>query len=87
MSVTIVRPGRDNEGNYWLDCGCSLTFSGYTCSLTRCPVHKAAPELLEACEDVLADFDDIQVTQASMNKMRRAVKKARELQAEIAKGK
>jgi len=65
--------------------GCDIGLPDYRAENDR--LKEINKELREACEDVLADFDEIRVTQASMNKMRRAVKKAAELQAAIARGK
>ena len=44
------KPGRDERGNYWLDCGCMVN-GVYQ---QRCALHAATPVLLAACEAVLA---------------------------------
>lgn len=39
-------PGPDARGNYWFECGCMVN----RIMSKRCPLHAAAPALLEACE-------------------------------------
>jgi len=37
------RPGPDERGNYWLDCGCMVN----RIMQRRCPLHHTAPDLLK----------------------------------------
>jgi hypothetical protein len=77
MPVTTKgKPGRDEHGNYWFDCGCMIN----AVMSKRCPLHEAASErealltvVVEALEGLLREKDALNIWD---DRSRLAVKRA-----------
>ena len=75
---------QDDEDRAILDCGCLLArcYSDDSVSITFCPLHKAAEELLTACKETLDDADPqgceecAVVSSIQLKKIRRVIAQA-----------
>jgi len=68
---------QDSEGRAKADCGCTLedSYEGYP-AFWQCPLHKAAPELLEACKWAYKKIQSLEMELAGIATVHAPLEKA-----------
>jgi len=78
------------SGEYKSDCGCKIHVIKWSTktkmvSVKHCPMHKAAPDLLEACKQSLVEINDACNKDEAINQSGSVGNAVRILQAAISK--
>lgn len=62
-----------------VDCGCKTRVyaDGSGVEIDYCPKHRAAPDLLEACEFAVSLMDELGITGPTRNMINRTIDKAK----------